>query len=47
VAHALSAGDVLIVEKGTRRALVAGRGGVEYVTVHRRREALQIRPLPG
>lgn len=44
-AHELSAGDVLIVEKGTRRALTAGGGGVEYVTAHRRRGGLQIRPL--
>lgn len=46
-AHELSAGEVLIVEKGTRRALVAGGDGVEYVTAHRRREGLQIRPAPG
>ena len=45
LAHELSAGDVLIVEKGTRRALVAGSEGVEYVTAHRRRGGLQIRPL--
>jgi quercetin dioxygenase-like cupin family protein len=45
VPHELSAGDVLIVEKGTRRALVAGREGVEYVTAHRRRGGLQVRPL--
>jgi quercetin dioxygenase-like cupin family protein len=44
--HELSAGEALIVEKGTRRALVAGAAGVEYVTVHRRREGLQIRPVP-
>jgi quercetin dioxygenase-like cupin family protein len=43
--HELSAGDVLIVEKGTSRALVAGNEGVEYVTAHRRRGGLQIRPL--
>jgi quercetin dioxygenase-like cupin family protein len=46
VAHELSARDVLIVEKGKRRALVAGFEGVEYVTAHRRRGGLQIRPLP-
>lgn len=44
VAHELSAGDVLIVEKDTRRALMAGSEGVEYVTAHRRRGSLQIRP---
>jgi quercetin dioxygenase-like cupin family protein len=45
--HELSAGEVLIVAKGTRRALVVGAGGVEYITVHLRREGLQIRPVPG
>jgi quercetin dioxygenase-like cupin family protein len=45
--HELSAGDVLVVEKGTRRGLVAGGDGVAYVTVHRRRAGLQIRPLDG
>jgi quercetin dioxygenase-like cupin family protein len=45
--HELSAGEVLIVEKGRTRALVAGGDGVEYVTAHRRREGLQIRPGPG
>jgi quercetin dioxygenase-like cupin family protein len=45
VPHELSAGDVRIVEKSTRRALVAGSEGVEYVTAHRRRRGLQIRPL--
>jgi quercetin dioxygenase-like cupin family protein len=42
-ANDLSAGDVLIVEQGTRRSLLAGDRGVEYVTAHRRREGLQIR----
>jgi quercetin dioxygenase-like cupin family protein len=41
----LSAGDVQIVERGTRRSLVVGADGVEYVTAHRRREGLQIRPI--
>jgi quercetin dioxygenase-like cupin family protein len=38
----LAAGDALIVEKGLRRALVAGAGGVRYLTAHRRRGGLQI-----
>jgi quercetin dioxygenase-like cupin family protein len=42
-ANELSAGDVLIVEQGTRRSLLVGEGGAEYVTAHRRREGLQIR----
>ena len=41
----LSAGDVRIVEQGARRSLLAGAEGVEYVTVHRRREGLQIRAI--
>ena len=41
VAHDLSVGDVLIVEKGARRALVTGPEGVEYVTAHRRREGIE------
>lgn len=41
----LRAGDALIVEKGRRRGLVAGPDGVRYVTAHRRRGGLQIRPL--
>jgi quercetin dioxygenase-like cupin family protein len=45
VAHELAAGDVLIVESGARRGLAAGGTGVEYVTVHRRRGGLQIRPV--
>jgi quercetin dioxygenase-like cupin family protein len=39
----LHAGDALIVEKGVRRSLVAGREGVRYVTSHIRRGGLQIR----
>src|SRR3954465_6123474 len=38
----LAAGDVVIVEKGTRRRLTAGAEGVRYLTVHRRRGGLQI-----
>ena len=45
--HELSAGEVLIVDKGKPRSLVAGADGVEYVTAHRRREGLQIRGAPG
>jgi len=41
--RALRAGDALIVEKGRRRALVAGEGGVRYASAHVRREGLQIR----
>jgi quercetin dioxygenase-like cupin family protein len=45
-ARELTAGEALIVAKGTRRALAAGGDGVAYLTAHRRRGGLQIRPLP-
>jgi len=41
----LRAGEATIVEKGARRALVAGADGVRYLTAHLRRGGLQIRPL--
>jgi quercetin dioxygenase-like cupin family protein len=44
-ARDLAAGDALIVDKGVRRALVAGPEGVRYVTAHLRRGGLQIAPL--
>jgi quercetin dioxygenase-like cupin family protein len=43
--HELSAGEALIVDKGARRALVAGPDGVRYATAHIRRGGLQIRSL--
>jgi quercetin dioxygenase-like cupin family protein len=43
VERELPAGRALIVEKGARRRLVAGREGVRYLTAHRRRGGLQIR----
>jgi quercetin dioxygenase-like cupin family protein len=42
-AQELGAGDALIVDKGRSRALVAGAGGIRYVTAHVRRGGLQIR----
>jgi mannose-6-phosphate isomerase-like protein (cupin superfamily) len=39
----LETGDVVIVPKGTRRRITAGRGGVRYLSVHLRRPPLQIR----
>lgn len=42
-ARTLAAGDALIVDKGVRRALVAGPDGVRYVTAHIRRGPLQIK----
>ena len=36
-------GEAVIVPKGRRREITAGRGGVRYVSVHLRRPPLQIR----
>ena len=41
----LEAGEATIVEKGARRALVAGLGGVRYLTAHIRRGGLEIKRL--
>lgn len=39
----LGAGEAAIVDKGARRALVAGRDGVRYLTAHVRRGGLQLK----
>jgi quercetin dioxygenase-like cupin family protein len=39
----LAAGEAAIVDKGTRRALVAGPDGVRYLTAHVRRGGLQLK----
>lgn len=39
----LREGDALVVEKGAARRLVAGPGGIRYLTAHLRREGLQVR----
>jgi len=44
-AHELGAGEATIVDKGARRALVAGADGVRYLTAHIRRGGLEIRRL--
>ena len=41
--HELGAGEATIVDKGARRALVAGRDGVRYLTAHVRRGGLQLK----
>jgi hypothetical protein len=38
----LLAGEAVIVAKGERRSVVAGRDGARYLTAHRRRPPLQI-----
>jgi len=39
----LGAGEATIVDKGARRALVAGLDGVRYLTAHVRRGGLQLK----
>jgi len=46
VERELPAGRAVIVEKGRRRRLVAGRDGVRYLTVHRRRGGLSVASAP-
>jgi quercetin dioxygenase-like cupin family protein len=41
----LEAGEATIVDKGARRALVAGPDGVRYLTAHIRRGGLEIKRL--
>ena len=36
-------GEAVIIPKGTRRTITAGRGGVRYLSVHVKRPPLQIR----
>ena len=43
--HELAAGRVLLVERGARRRIAAGDGGLRYLSVHRRRGPLQIEAL--
>ena len=41
----LAAGEAAIVDKGVRRALVAGLDGARYLTAHIRRGGLEVRRL--
>lgn len=41
----LGAGEATIVDKGARRALVAGPAGARYLTAHVRRGGLEIKRL--
>jgi mannose-6-phosphate isomerase-like protein (cupin superfamily) len=45
-ARHVAAGDVVVLERGRRRHLTAGPGGVRYLTVHRRRGGLEIATMP-
>jgi len=42
-ARELGAGEARIVDKGARRALVAGADGVRYLTAHVRRGGLELK----
>jgi hemerythrin-like domain-containing protein len=42
--HAVGAGDVVLIAKGTQRQITAGRGGLRYLTTHLRRGGLAIAP---
>jgi hemerythrin-like domain-containing protein len=42
----LAVGEAAIIEKGRRRRISAGRSGVRYLSVHRRRAPLLISPAP-
>jgi len=42
----LAAGSLAWLAHGSTRALRAGRCGVAYLTVHRRRPGMQVRPAP-
>jgi quercetin dioxygenase-like cupin family protein len=44
--HELAPGEMTIVAKGRRRKITAGREGVRYLSVHRRRPPLQIARAP-
>ncbi|WP_030412656.1 cupin domain-containing protein [Streptomyces sp. NRRL S-1448] len=43
-AHPLGEGSLVWLPHGSTRGLVAGAGGLGYLTVHRRRPGMQIRP---
>ncbi|GGY41264.1 cupin domain-containing protein [Streptomyces djakartensis] len=43
----LAPGSLVWLPRGSARGLVAGSGGLSYVTVHRRRPGMQIGTRPG
>ncbi|NSC20220.1 hypothetical protein FM076_02925 [Streptomyces albus subsp. chlorinus] len=45
-AQPLTPGTLLWLPHGTARALTVGEGGMSYLTVHRRRPGMRIRPRP-
>ena len=45
--HAMTAGGAILIACGARRRILAGDGGLRYLSVHRRRGPLQIQGSPG
>jgi mannose-6-phosphate isomerase-like protein (cupin superfamily) len=45
-AHDLATGSAILVPRGTRRRITAGKMGLRYLSVHRRRGPLQIQTTP-
>ena len=43
----LADGNLVWLPRGSTRSIAAGKDGLSYLTVHRRRPGLQIRPRPG
>lgn len=44
---ALSAGDLLLLPRKSRRGFAAGPHGMRYLTVHQRRQSLTLGPIGG
>ena len=44
--HALTETTVALVPRDSSRSIRAGDGGLDYLSIHRRREAMQIRDRP-
>ena len=45
-AHRLAPTALALVPRGARRAITAGADGIAYLSIHRRRSGLGIRPSP-
>jgi mannose-6-phosphate isomerase-like protein (cupin superfamily) len=45
-ASRVAAGEVMVLERGAERRVTAGPAGVRYLTVHRRREGIEIAKAP-
>jgi mannose-6-phosphate isomerase-like protein (cupin superfamily) len=44
VAHAVTGQQLLLIPRGARRSVRASRWGLRYLTVHRARGPMQIKP---